>query len=410
MRYTLAFLLLTTTVAVAEPPSGWLEFRGAGGTSAVPAGDIPVEWDVDSGKNVAWRADLPGRGVSSPIVVDGRVIVTASDGLDRTKLHVLAFDTESGRQLWHRQSWATGRTQCHPTSANAAPTPASDGERIYAFYSSNDLICYDLDGNLLWYRGLVLDHPRLGNDVGMSSSPVVGDGVVVVMCECQGDSFAAGFDCQSGETLWQVKRPPGSNWASPVIAQFPLDGKRVPSVLLQGDDGLHVYALANGKPLWSNPGIKGASIPSAAAFADLLLVPGDGLTAISMSSSREPQVMWSNDSMKPGNPSPLMTGDGVCVISRAGVIMLADPATGETTSKKRIGGSYWATPVAVGSLLYALDDRGNMNVIDLSQGGDIVAKNSFGDDEETLGSPAVAGNAIYVRSHKHLWKIAKTND
>ncbi len=407
MRSLPTLLLLIASSAVAETPTGWLEFRGLGGKSAVPAGDIPVEWDIATGKNVAWQADLPGRGVSSPIVVDGRVVVTASDGLDRTKLHVVAFEADTGEQLWHRQNWATGRTQCHPTSANAAPTPASDGERIFAFYSSNDLICYDLAGNLLWYRGLVLDHPRLGNDVGMSSSPVVGDGVVVVLCECQGDSFAAGVDCQTGETRWQVKRPPGANWASPVVAQFPFEGKRISAVLLQGNDGVTVYALADGKKLWAQPSIKGSSIPSAVAFDDLLLVPGDGLTAISMASAGEPEVLWTNESMKPGNPSPLMTSDGVCVISRAGVLMLADPATGATTSKKRIGGSYWATPVAVGNLLYALDDRGNMNVIDLAKGGDVIAKNSFGENEETLGSPAVVGDAIYVRSHKHLWKIAK---
>jgi outer membrane protein assembly factor BamB len=394
-------------IALAQPSSDWLEFRNNGGTSSIANAELPTEWDVATGENVAWRAELPGRGVSSPIVVGNRVFVTASGGLDRAKLHVLAFDVATGKQVWHRTNWATGRTQCHPTSANAAPTPASDGQRVFAFFSSNDLACYDLGGNLLWYRGLVLDHPRLGNDVGMSSSPVVGDGVVVVLCECQGDSFAAGIDCQTGKTLWEVPRPQGANWVSPVITQMTYEDQTVGAVILQSSNGLTIHALSDGKQLWTS-NIRGASIPSPMALEGMLLAPGAGLTAVKINSAGEPQVLWQNGSMQPGNPSPIIADDLICVINRAGVLMLADRATGEIRLKKRIGGSYWATPVAVGKRLYALDDRGNMNVVDLSQNGEIVAKNSFGADEETLGSPAVAGNALYVRSHNYLWKIAQS--
>ena len=133
-------------------------------------------------ENIVWTANLPGRGVSSPIVVGGKVVVTANSGPRQERLHVLAFDAKSGRELWHRQFWATGRTLTHPVGANAAPTPASDGKRIFAFYSSNDLIALDLDGNLLWFRGLAHDYPKAGNDIGMSSSPtVVGDTVVCLL-------------------------------------------------------------------------------------------------------------------------------------------------------------------------------------------------------------------------------------
>ncbi|MFM7072835.1 MAG: PQQ-binding-like beta-propeller repeat protein, partial [Planctomycetota bacterium] len=131
----------------------WAQFRGPAGTSVAADAKLPTSFNVADNQNVAWRADLPGRGPSSPIVVADRVVVTCSDGPLQEKLIVACFDAKSGKSLWRRQFWATGRTYSHPDSANAAPTPASDGKRIFAFYSSNDMVCLDLDGNLQWFRG-----------------------------------------------------------------------------------------------------------------------------------------------------------------------------------------------------------------------------------------------------------------
>ena len=154
--------------------------------------------------NVAWKTAIPGRGVSSPILVAGKVIVTAASGFNQDRLHVLCIDAKTGAIDWERQFWATGRTLCHPTSSVAANTPSSDGKRIYAFFSSNDLACLDLDGNLLWYRGLTHDFPTAANDVGMSASPLVLGDTVVVQVENKGDSFAAGLDAETGESRSRV--------------------------------------------------------------------------------------------------------------------------------------------------------------------------------------------------------------
>ena len=164
----------------------------------------PANWTAT--ENVAWKVDLPGRGPSSPIVVGKKIVVTCSSGVKQDRLHVLCFDAATGNRLWERQFWATGRTLSHPSSANAAPTPASDGELIFAFFSSNDLVCLDLDGNLKWLRGLAYDFPRAGNDVGMSASPTVVGDVVIAQVECQGDSFATGIDKRTGESRWRISR------------------------------------------------------------------------------------------------------------------------------------------------------------------------------------------------------------
>ncbi len=198
----------------------WLHFRGSDNRGVAPTARLPVSWSPDKdGKphNIAWKSPLVGRGVSSPIVVDGRVIVTAASGFRQDRLHVLCFSVATGERLWERQFWATGRTLCHPTSSVAAPTPASDGHLIFALFSSNDLACLDLDGNLRWYRGLTHDYPTAANDVGMSSSPLVIGDTVIVQIENKGDSFAAGLLAATGQTRWKQAREQEMNWVSPTV-------------------------------------------------------------------------------------------------------------------------------------------------------------------------------------------------
>src|SRR5262249_31558047 len=112
----------------------WRQFRGTDSTGQA-ADTLPQTFAP--AKNVAWKADLPGRGVSSPIVVGGRVFVTASGGLRQDRLHVLAFDAASGKRLWQRSFWATGPTASHPKTAMAAPTPTSDGKHVVALFATN---------------------------------------------------------------------------------------------------------------------------------------------------------------------------------------------------------------------------------------------------------------------------------
>ncbi len=139
MNHPNSFLTLVVLTAIATSASAadWLQFRGNDNQSIASGAAAPVKFGKD--ENVAWSAPLPGKGVSGPIVVSGKVFVTASSGaVTQNRLHVISFDVATGKKAWERQFWATGRCFHHPTSAVAAPTPASDGQRIVAFYSSND--------------------------------------------------------------------------------------------------------------------------------------------------------------------------------------------------------------------------------------------------------------------------------
>ena len=109
------------------------------------------------------------------------MFLTASSGVEQDRLHVVCLSTKTGAKLWERQFWATGRTMTHPKTCVAANTPCSDGQRLFCQFSSNDILCLDLDGNVLWLRGLGRDYPNASNSLGMAASPiVVGDTLVVL--------------------------------------------------------------------------------------------------------------------------------------------------------------------------------------------------------------------------------------
>lgn len=386
----------------------WLQFRGTNNDGVAegpaPPAEFLVEKDGQAAKNVAWQAEVPGRGVCGPIVVDGRVVVTSGSGYRRDRLHVLAFDEKTGEQLWERQFWATGRTFCHPTSSVAAPTAASDGRRIFAFYSSNDLACLDLDGNLLWYRGLGLDHPHAGNDVGMSSSPLVAGDTVIVQVEGKGDSFAAGIDVETGETRWRIARPREMNWVSPAI----LRGKSREDdlVLLQNSQEVSAHVPATGEKVWGFE-VKGNQIPSAVATRDLVVVPADGLTVFRRAEdSNAVEKLWQENELGPGSSSPIIKDDKAYVL-RGTLLLCVEAETGDKLWECRLKGSrFWATPVLAGDHIYVVADGGLCQVVDVSgDEGQVVSEVELG--EPVLGTPAIADGALYIRGDKHLWKIAE---
>lgn len=393
-----ALLVLVAWSGVASAGE-WRDFRGDQADRNEP---VPAGWSVGGGasEGVAWSAELPGRGVSGPVVVDGRVIVTASDGPSRQRLHVVAYREDDGSQLWSRRFIATGRTFCHESSANAAPTPATDGERVYAFYSSNELVALDLDGRVQWIRCLTLDHPGVGNDVGMASSPVVVDGVVVVQAECQRNSFAIGVDAATGETVWELDRPATANWSTP-LPLGAIAGQE--AVLLQDHEGLSAVSAQSGEEIWRVE-LDCDGIPSTMPAAERLLAPSAGLTVLQQNADLAPAPLWQSSKLTPGSASAVATDDRVLIVNRTGVAVCGDLETGDILWRKRLGGRFWATPAVAGGRACLVNDQGQAWVLSMDDGR-VLTEADFG--QPVLASPAVAGGALYVRSYETLWKVVE---
>jgi outer membrane protein assembly factor BamB len=376
----------------------WTQFRGPQGNGVSDEIGLPTTL---SGKNLKWKVEMPGRGLSGALVLGKNILVTCSSGTTQNRLHILCLNAKDGSLKWHRQFWATGRTMCHNKTSVAAPTPCSDGKFIYAVFSSNDVICLDLNGNLQWLRGLTVDYANVSNSLGMASSPVVSGNVVVVQVENDSESYTLGLNKNSGVNLWRLDRPKAANWTSPVLLRSGL-------VALQSKKGVTAIRTADGSKVWSYDG--GAStIPSSSVSAGVLYIPSHGITALKLNQAditNTPEQLWQSSRLSPSTASPLVLGDKVFTVNRAGVLTAGNIKSGDRLWQLRLKGPFSATPVAAGKYLYFFNEAGLMQVVDTTaKEGEIVGKLNL--DDQILGSPAVGGGAIYVRTNTKIYKVAK---
>jgi outer membrane protein assembly factor BamB len=393
-------LLVAALCVVVLAGADWRRFRGNDGLGVSPEIGLPTKFSEK--ENVAWKASLPGSGPSGPIVVGGRVFVTAASGPHQERLHVLAFDVQTGRRLWERQFWATGHTIVNPFGGVAIPTPASDGRRVFAFYSSNDLACLDLDGNLLWFRGLAYERPLTRNDVGMASSPLLVGELVVVQMENQGASWAAGIDAATGQTRWTLDREPAATWTSPTLLKIAEPPGHL--VLLQSRSKLSAHDPRDGREVFRYQA--GCStISSNAVLGDVIYLPSGGLCALRYDPARKTlDELWREQRLQPENASPVVHQGRVYVTKSSGVLACADAADGKILWQLRLRGPIWATPVLADGHLYVVNHEGLVQIVRLGKQGVLAGTGQI--DKGILASPAVADRAIYFRSNQHLWKIA----
>ena len=399
MRLCIAFLIVTAGFFQTLHAADWRQFRGNAANSVAVGESLPTEL---SGDTIAWKTELPGRGLSGPIVVGEQVFVSASSGYTQDRLHVISIDVATGKQQWERQFIATGRTLTHDKMCNATPTMASDGQCVFAFFSSNDLICLDLDGNLQWLRGFGSEFPNASNSLGMSSSPVVIGNVVIVQVESDAEAFACGVDVESGSTIWQINRPRAANWTSPSI--LPATDNQPTLVLLQSSKGLTAVDPVTGTIAWNFD--KGAStIPSATVDAGAIVIPSNGLTAIRPSADNTFDQLWNTSTISPGTASPVVFDGMAFALNSSGVLSAGDTQSGERLWQLRLRGSFSSTPITANGYLYLFNEDGTAFVVKPEKDkGTIVSELDLA--EKILCSPGAANGALYVRSDAHLFKFA----
>jgi len=391
------FLATSATLHGAD----WRQFRGPNGNGA--ADELHIPTTLSASNSISWKIRLPGRGLSSPIIVGDRVFVTCSSGLNQQRLHVICFNATDGTKQWERQFWATGRTMCHEKTAVAAPTPASDGKHIAAIFSSNDIVCLDLDGNLIWFRGLGRDYPSSGNSLGMTSSLLIAGGVVVAQVESQSEAFTVGLELTTGLNRWKLARSRGPNWTSPVL----LKTGGVELVALQSTKGITAVDPVSGKTVW-NLTNSASSTPSSTVMGGKLLIPSQGMTALEIGGANaEPKELWRSSQLRPGTPSPALLGGKIFTMNDGGVLTCGDANTGDRLWQLRLKGPFSASPVVAGQFLYCVNEKGLAQVVDTTKPeGEVVSELDLG--ETVLSTPSIANGAIYFRSNGQLWKIGKS--
>jgi outer membrane protein assembly factor BamB len=467
MRPSILFLGLFAPFTLGAADAAWPQFRGPGGRATADEAKLPVEWSATA--NVAWSAEVPGRGWSSPIVVGDRVIVTSAlnrggfkpaqtgifgndyvaelkkQGLPDEEVNkrviardieqtaevedvsylVLAFDVRTGKPLWerevHRGKPFGGR---HRKNTYASETPATDGERIYASFGANvGVFCLGLDGTVQWRRNW--EPQSIYLDFGTAASPVVHGGRVYVQRDSEGESFLAALDAKTGEPMWTTARTElaaknKSGWATPFVWET---SERTEIVTI--GKGLVVSYGLDGRELWRLRGMTQAT-PSPTAGAGLLFV-GSGsqgennrpLYAIKPGASGDitpaqgetsgPFVAWFQPRGTPYTGSPLFYKDRLYSLNDNGMLQVFEAATGREIYKERVGGTgntFSSSPIASAGRVYALNENGTTIVFSAGDTYAQLGKNVLG--EMSLATPAVApgGGGLLVRTQTKLYRIA----
>jgi outer membrane protein assembly factor BamB len=405
----------------------WPQFRGPN-SSGVGEGKPPVNFGPD--QNVLWKTAL-GPGLSSPIIWEGRIFLTEFDRATK-QLATLCIDRHTGKVLWRRSVSPERIEKVHAISSPAAATPATDGERVYVYFGSYGLVCYDLDGNQKWERRLPLPE----NPYGATASPILA-GELLVLNHQGKDSYLLGVNRRDGRTVWKTDRSKFQyGWSTPVHWRH--DG--IDEIVVLGGDfqpnqRLMAYNLADGAERWWVGGLPpcGKSTPVIGdgllflAAPDIILEtaaerqnPDRAAQFYANNSSRvmalrpggrgevnQANIAWSEKKGVPGVPSPLYYNGRLYTFKNGGLVFCRVAKTGELVYSGRLGppGYYYSSPVAADQKVYIASEDGDVVVLDAGEKLKILATNKL--DGAILATPALADGSIYVRTENHLYAFGK---
>jgi outer membrane protein assembly factor BamB len=401
-RLLTAFLLLIPVPALraASPPDSWPGFRGAG-DSATEAKRLPLKWSAT--ENVAWTAELPGYGQSSPVVWKEKVFATSVEGEFKDALHLRCLDLATGKPLWKKQFKGTQKVKNSDYVSKAAPTPVATADRVFALFESGDLFALDHEGKELWSRSLVKDFGPLTNNHGLGSSPVLaGDALLVLVAQDRGGYLLA-LDAKTGKDRWRAEHAFGSSWSSPTVATC--GGETCALVSSSGMAG--AFDLKTGKSLWELTGLKGNTVASPTASGDFaLLGSSERASQMAVRLGEKGKVLWRSKGATSSFGSPLVYKGLAYSVSREGVAVCLDPKTGAELWDARLPASCWASPVGGAGRVYFFTRDGVCVVAKAGKEFEKVAENKLPGKGRVYGVAAVEG-AFLVRTGNGLVKVGK---
>ena len=425
------FLLFASLLAAPDATGEryWPQWRGPYATGVSKYADPPTEWSET--KHIRWKVEIPGRGSSSPVVWGDRVFVLSAvpagqagdashaprGGVRPRDVHrfiVLAIDRRTGNVVWERTAReAQPHEASHQDNGTYASSSAiTDGQHVYAWFESQGMYVYDMDGKLIWEKDL--GDKRMRNQFGEGSTPVLyGDRLVIVWDHIAGPSFVVALDKRTGTEFWRVERQEIDTWATPLVVE--VDGR--PQVIVSGKNRLKSYDLETGQIVWESPGVTMNPIPSPVYGDGMVFVTsgfqGNNLKAIRLADARgditgSSAIVWTLDRDTPYVPSPLLY-DGILYLlkTNSGILSAFDAKTGKPHYQlQRLEGmpEVFASPVGAQGRVYVTGRDGISLVIKNAPTFEVLAKNALDDGFDA--SPALVDGEIYLRGYKSLYCIA----
>ena len=377
----------------------WAVWRGGDGNNHAPEGtEVPLRWDLQTGQNVRWKTKIPGRGHSTPVVIDEGIFITTADSNKKTQ-SLVKIDPRSGRIV---DQWIVHRgtlpARIHPNNSHASPTVGFDGEHLFVAFHTDDsigLTAMNTDGQVQWQKKVCQFKPSRFQ-FGYGASPLVEDGLVIVAGEYDGpDSGLYALDAKSGKQVWEVPRPSNLNFATPIAAT--IAGQR--QILIAGAEMINAYDPQTGRELWK---------VNASTEAICSTVVWDGRRVITSGGNPESgtwcvtgdgseKLIWQNRN-KCYEQSLLTINDYVFAVTDNGIAFCWRTSDGKEMWKQRLfGGSISASPLLVGDAIYIASEDATVYVIRASPDRfDLLATNPSGNS--MFATPVAVNDRLYLRT------------
>lgn len=370
--------------------SDWPWWRGPSG-NGIAVGPAPTTWSAT--ENVAWKAEVRGRGHASPVIVGDLVLLATADESKQVQ-SVVAYDRKSGSERWASKISEGGfPARIHGKNTHASPTVACDGDRIYVTFFHHDSLqtsAIDMTGKPVWQRTVGKFRPK-AYEYGYAASPLLYRDRVIVCGECDSDSYLVALDCATGNEVWNKPRTKTITFSTPIVAR--VGGKD--QLLISGAQSIGSYAPDTGNELWKTTGTAAATCGTAVWDGDLIFASGGYPQSQTMAVRADGTEVWKNG-QKCYEQSMLATGGFLYALTGQGVLFCWRTTDGKEMWKQRLKGPVSASPVMAGGNIYWSNELGTTYVFKATpERFESVAENVLGD--ESMASPAVAGGQLFLR-------------
>jgi outer membrane protein assembly factor BamB len=440
--FFLYFLILNLPAQV-SPDRQWPAYRGIMSSGILDNANLPDTFNIGTMFNVKWKIEIPGLGISSPVIWGDRLFITTAIGKsgeagfnpgtpigvvsvsDSTEhvWKVICLDKNNGKTLWEKVAH-TGipAMKRHPKSTHANTSVATDGNYVVAFFGSEGLYCYDLKGNLQWEKnfGVLKSVFFTMKDAQweFASSPIIYNGVVIIQCDVLENSFLGAFDVKTGKELWKTTRDDYPGWCTPNIYKY--NGKTY--IAVNGFKHMGGYNFADGKEIWRMSGGGDIPIPTPIIGKDMIYLnsshgksspifavstnaTGD-ITLAGQETSNQ-YVKWSKPRGGSYIQSMLLYRNHLYNIGWNGTVSSMDPATGNEIFSGKLGRSrsFYASPVASDGKIYIADEAGTVYIF--QDGNEFKLLREIPLDDNCMTAASITDGMIYFRTQKYLIAVGK---
>jgi outer membrane protein assembly factor BamB len=423
-----------------NPERQWTSYRGNMASGVMDNANLPDSFNLNKMINVRWKKEIPGLGISSPVIWENKIFITSAisktdkagfkpgiygdiSPVQDSSVHewkVFCIDKNSGKMIWERTS-CTGipMIKRHPKSTHANTSVATDGKYVVAFFGSEGLYCYDINGKLQWQKSFGLLKSVFfmvkSAEWEFASSPVIYNGILIIQCDVLENSFVAAYDVKTGKELWKTQRDEYPGWCTPTI--YTNAGK--PFVALNGYKNRGGYDLATGKEIWNMSGGGDIQIPTPVVGNDLIYfnsahgrnspIIAVRTNAIGDITLKEPET--SNEFIKWSLPrggsymhTLLLYKNHLYNVNWNGVLICLDPLTGKEIYNAKLGKtkSFIASPVASDGKIYIVDEEGTVYIV--RDGDDFKLLAEIPMNDICMTAPAITDGIIIFRTQK--WLVA----